>query len=103
MDLPVKTVADGVTLVVRVTPRARKNEIVGVEGEALRVRLHAPPVEGAANVALCALLAEALGVRSSAVTLLTGQTGRVKVVHVRGVTADQVQALARDIAESADA
>ena len=87
-----KNVPGGVTLAVRVTPRARKNEIVGVAGEALRVKLAAPPVEGAANAALCALLAEQLGVRKSAVTLVAGQGSRQKVVRVDGVTADEVQA-----------
>jgi len=91
-DRPVKNVPGGVTLAVRVTPRARKNEIAGVAGEALKVKLAAPPVEGAANAALCAFLAEQLGVRKSAVTLVAGQASRQKVVRVEGVTADEVQA-----------
>ncbi len=91
-ELQVKSVPGGVTLAVRVTPRARKNEIVGITGEALKVKLAAPPVEGAANAALCAFLAEQLGVRKSAVTLVAGQTSRHKVVRVEGVTADEVQA-----------
>jgi len=89
---PVKNVPGGVTLAVRVMPRAHKNEIVGVAGEALKVKLAAPPVEGAANAALCAFLAEKLGVRKSAVTLIAGKTSRQKVVRVEGVTADEVQA-----------
>jgi len=91
-DGPVKNVPGGVTLAVRVTPRARKNEIVGLVGEAIKVKLAAPPVEGAANAALCAFLAEQLGVRKSAVTLVAGQTSRHKVVRVDGVTVDEVQA-----------
>jgi uncharacterized protein (TIGR00251 family) len=91
-DGPMKSVPGGVTLAVRVTPRARKNEIVGVAGEAIKVKLAAPPVEGAANAALCAFLAEQLGVRKSAVTLVAGQTSRHKVVRVDGVTVDEVQA-----------
>jgi uncharacterized protein (TIGR00251 family) len=91
-EVQVKSVPGGVTLAVHVTPRARKNEIVGVAGEAIKVRLAAPPVEGAANAALCAFLAEQLGVRKSAVTLVAGQTSRHKVVRVDGVTADKVQA-----------
>jgi len=87
-----KNVPGGVTLAVRVTPRARKNEIVGLVGEAIKVKLAAPPVEGAANAALCAFLAEQLGVRKSAVTLVAGQTSRHKVVRVDGVTVDEVQA-----------
>jgi len=91
--LPVKSVPGGVTFAVRVTPRSRKNEIVGADGEALRVKLNAPPVEGAANAALCEFLAQALGVRKSAVTLVAGQTSRRKVVRVEGVTVEQVRSL----------
>jgi len=91
-DRPVKSVPGGVTLAVRVTPRAHKNKIVGITGGALSVKLAAPPVEGAANAALCAFLAEQLGVHKSAVTLVAGQTSRHKLVRVDGVTADEVQA-----------
>ena len=90
---PIKPVPGGVTLVVRVTPRSRKNEIVGADGTALRVKLTAPPVGGAANAALCEFLASVLGVRTNAVTLIAGQTSRHKVVRVEGVTKDQVRSL----------
>ena len=89
---PIKPVPGGVTLAVQVTPRSRKNEIVGADGQALRVKLTAPPVGGAANAALCEFLARALGVRKSAVTLVAGQSSRHKVVRVEGITADQVRA-----------
>ena len=92
-DWVVKDTPGGATFAVRVTPRARKDEIAGVQGDALKVKLAAPPVEGAANVALCAFLAEQLGVRKSAVTLVTGQASRQKVVRVQGVTADAVRAV----------
>jgi uncharacterized protein len=90
-DVSVKDVPGGVTFPVRVTPRARKNEIAGVRGEALQVKLAAPPVEGAANAALCDFIAEQLGVRTSAVTLVAGQTSRNKVVRVQGATVDHVR------------
>ena len=90
---PIKPVPGGVTLVVQVTPRSRKNEIVGADGQALRVKLTAPPVGGAANAALCDFLARALGVRKRAVTLVAGQSSRHKVVRVEGVTKDQVRSL----------
>ncbi len=93
VDWPIKSVPGGVTFAVQVTPRARRNEIVGVQGQALKIKLAAPPVEGAANVALCAFLAQQLGVRKSAVTLMAGQSSRHKVVRVEGVTVDEVCAL----------
>ena len=70
---------------IRVQPRASKNELVGWHGAALKVRLTAPPVEGAANEALVELLAGALGVRRAEIRILTGQTGRQKRVAVDGL------------------
>ncbi len=77
---------DAAVLAVQVTPRAKKNEVAGWQGEVLRVRLTAPPVEGAANAALVAFLAEALGVRKSQVELVAGQTSRHKRVRIAGLT-----------------
>lgn len=65
----------------------------GVNGDALRVRVHAPPVDGAANEALVAVLAEALGVPKGAVTVVAGATSRNKVVEVAGTTPEAVLAL----------
>lgn len=79
---------------VRVQPRASKDELAGERAGALLVRLTAPPLEGAANSALVRLLARALGVPPSAVEILRGESGRNKLVRVRGVRGGQVQALA---------
>ena len=73
-----------------VQPRARRSEVVGPHGGALRIRIAAPPVEGAANEALVAFLAGRLGVPRSAVTLRRGTTGRRKVVEIEGVALDEV-------------
>ena len=89
--LRLKESAAEVTFAVKVIPRASRNEIAGVEGEALRVRLTAPPVEGAANAALLAFLAEVLGMPKRDVRLVSGQTARRKVVAVAGVKAEEVQ------------
>ena len=80
---------DGITLTLRVVPRARKSKIVGVHGESLKVRLAAPPVEGAANRALVAFLARRLGVRKQQVSITSGERSRQKRVHVAGLTADE--------------
>lgn len=82
----------GVTFAVRVRPRAKRNAITGEIGGALKVALTAPPVEGRANQACIALLAERLGVRQSAVSIVSGAAGRNKVVRVAGLTAAQVRA-----------
>lgn len=82
----------GVRFRVRVQPRACRAEVAGPHGDALRVRLTAPPVEGAANAQLVALLADRLGVPKSAVTIARGAHGRSKVVEVAGVSPAAVKA-----------
>ncbi len=85
------TEANGsVTFAVRVVPRSSCNQIVGVEGGALKIKLTAPPVEGAANAALIEFIAEWLGVRRSAVSIVSGDKARNKLVRVNGVTRGQL-------------
>jgi uncharacterized protein (TIGR00251 family) len=88
-NAPFVALPDGVRLSVRVTPRASRSGIDGVVRDAegrplLAVRLHAPPVDGAANAALIALLTKALGLRKADVTIRSGETGRVKILHLAG-------------------
>jgi uncharacterized protein (TIGR00251 family) len=81
----------GVELAVRVIPRARRTEAVGVRDGALLVRLTAPPVDGAANTALVTFLASTLGVPSRAIQLLSGERGRQKRLLIAGATVAQVE------------
>jgi uncharacterized protein len=83
-----------VRFAVRVQPRASRSEIVGVHGDAMKIRLSAPPVDGAANEALVELIAGALGVGRRAVRIVSGESSRSKVVEVEGVTAAAVLRLA---------
>ncbi|HUQ81196.1 MAG TPA: DUF167 domain-containing protein [Gemmatimonadaceae bacterium] len=78
---------------VRLQPRASRDEIVGVLGGALRIRLHAPPVDGAANDALVLFLAGRLSVPRRDVRIVTGTTSRTKMVEVDGVTSADVARL----------
>jgi uncharacterized protein (TIGR00251 family) len=78
---------------VRVQPRGRRNEIAGLHGGALKMRVTAPPVEGKANQAVQELLAKQLGVSPSSVEILTGHTSRQKRVRVTGVSAEAIRAL----------
>ncbi len=89
--LQITETAEGVTLAVHVTPRASRNEIAGVVGGALKVRLTAPPVEGAANTALLAFLAAQLGLRRGQVTLAKGQSAHHKLVRILGLSAQEVE------------
>ena len=84
---------DGVRFEVRVQPRASRTEFAGPHGEAVKIRLAAPPVEGAANAELIAFLAKRLGVSRSAVMIVRGERGRDKVVEVEGISQADVQAL----------
>ncbi len=76
--------ATGPVFRVRVQPGASKNEIVGVEQDALKIRISAPPVEGKANKALVQFLAEQLAVKRSQVEILNGHATRRKTIHVIG-------------------
>jgi hypothetical protein len=78
-------------LAVKLQPRASRSEILGVQADELRVRVTAPPVDSAANEALTALLAEALGVGRRQVELVRGQTSRHKQVRIRGLTPDEIR------------
>jgi uncharacterized protein len=93
MTLDVRTLARGVRFDVRVQPRASRSEVAGEQEGALRVRLAAPPVNGAANDALVELLAKLLHVAKRDVRIVTGATSRRKLVEIDGVTAEQVLAL----------
>lgn len=80
-----------VTLAIKVVPRASKNQIVGIEGDALKIRLNAPPVEGKANDALIECLAKELGIARTQIEIIAGQSARRKIVRLRGISASEVQ------------
>ena len=91
--LELETREGTVILAVRLQPRASKDEIAGVMGGALKIRLRAPALEDRANEALCEFLAELLKTSKAAVRILSGHHTRSKRVEVRGVTRQQVLAL----------
>jgi uncharacterized protein (TIGR00251 family) len=92
-----RAVPDGVTLAVRAQPGAKKTAIVGVYGEGaaaqLKIAVQAPPIEGRANHALIAFLAETFAIPKSSVELISGELSRSKVFLLRGATASQAEAL----------
>ena len=83
---PISLTPTGIRLSLHIQPRASRTELAGLHGGALKVRLAAPPVDGAANAELCGFLAELLGVPRTAVVIRQGEGGRRKVVDVAGVT-----------------
>jgi uncharacterized protein (TIGR00251 family) len=87
-----KDIADGCTLSVRVRPGARKNGVTGVHADALKIALTAPPVDGKANEALIAFLADALRVPRARIVIVSGLTSRAKMVRITGKSAAEVAA-----------
>jgi uncharacterized protein (TIGR00251 family) len=91
LKIPVHDSPSGATFAVRIHPRARKNAITGELGEALKLSLTAPPVEGKANAACIEFFANLLKVPRSSVTIAAGQTSRNKLIAVAGLTAQQLR------------
>jgi len=81
---------NGTTIQVKVVPRAPRSRIEGWQGGTLKVRLQAPPVDGKANAALVALLADALAVGKRNVQIISGETARLKLVRIDGLSAEQI-------------
>ena len=81
---------DGAIISVHIHPKASITECVGIHGDALKIRVAAPPVDGAANEALIRFLAQTLSLPLAAVCIESGTGGRHKLVRLRGVTAERV-------------
>ena len=84
-------IAAGAVLTLRIIPRAAKNSIQGPHGDALKVRLCAPPVDGAANTALIKFLSDTLSIPRARVQLLSGQTSRSKRVLLTGAKSNDIR------------
>ena len=82
--------APSCTLAIKAIPNAPRSEVVGWLGDALKVKVHAPPVEGRANEVLCTFLADTFGLPRRAVTVLRGDTSRQKLVRLEGIALVEV-------------
>ena len=89
--ITIRDTPNGATFAIRVQPRARKNAVLGEIGDALKISLTAPPVEGRANDACIEFLAEFLKVPRSSITIAAGKTSRNKVIRVPGVVASAAE------------
>ena len=87
-------ITSGIRMFVQITPNARKSEVIGVQDDVLKIKLHAQPIEGKANEALVRFLADLLDVPKSAVTITHGHTGRRKTIEIAavGMTAESAAA-----------
>jgi|SRR5580700_8296194 uncharacterized protein (TIGR00251 family) len=89
--IPIRDTGASATFEVKIHPRAKKNAITGEGGDALKVCLTAPPVDGKANQACIEFFAKLLNLPRSSVTIAAGQTSRNKMIRVAGVTAEQLR------------
>jgi uncharacterized protein (TIGR00251 family) len=89
--IPIKDTVAGATFSVRLHPRAKKNAITGMLGDALKLSLTAPPLEGRANDACIEFLAGVLKLPRSSITIAAGQASRNKLIRVAGLSAAEVK------------
>jgi uncharacterized protein len=91
--ISIRETATGTVFRIRVIPRASRSEVAGIQGDALKLRLNAPPAEGKANDECVRLLADLLGVKKAQVTIIAGHAARTKTVAVEGIGAGSVAAI----------
>jgi hypothetical protein len=89
----ISTISGGIRIQVKVQPRASRNEVTGVVGECLRVRLTAPPVEGEANKLLQKYLSEVFCCSPGSIRIVRGSTGRLKLLEITGIREDDAAKL----------
>jgi len=89
--IPIQQTDAGVSFAVKVHPRATNNAITGETGDALKVALTAPPIDGKANAVCIDFFAKLLKVPRSSVTIASGQTSRNKVIRVAGISPETVR------------
>ena len=89
--VPIQDTPAGATFSIKIHPRARKNAVTGELGDALKLSLTAPPLEGRANDACIEFFANLLNVPRSSVTIASGQKSRMKVIRIAGISADELR------------
>jgi hypothetical protein len=89
---------NAITIRVKVHPRAKKNAITGTVGNAVKLALTSPPVDGKANEACIRFFAELFGVPRSAVTIVSGETNRTKIIQIVQISRDKAEMLLSEAA-----
>jgi len=87
----VKETQKGIQFKIKVQPRASKNEIIGLQGEALKIRLMAPPVDGEANEACIRFLADFFRVPRKRIKIISGLTSPHKLIEIEGITQEELK------------
>jgi hypothetical protein len=91
--ISIKETKDGVVFDVRVLPRSSRCEIAGIQGEALKIKITAPPVDGKANDECVKFLSDWLGIKKSRITIISGHTSKNKRIAVSGVTVRDMETI----------
>jgi len=86
MDIPFQTSKKGITLKIKVEPRSSRKGIAGIAGDTIKVKVHAPPVGGAANEELIEILSDEFSIKKSSIRILKGESSRNKVVEIEGIS-----------------
>ncbi|HMK49413.1 MAG TPA: DUF167 domain-containing protein [Thermodesulfovibrionales bacterium] len=85
MDLPFRKSKKGISLRIKVEPRSSGSGISGVMGDVIKIKLHAPPVGGAANEELIEILSDELRLKKRSIKIISGQTSKNKVIEIEGI------------------
>lgn len=91
---------DGITISLHIQPRASRNELCGVHNNTLKIRLTSPPVDGAANKLCREFIADLLGVSKSSVEIISGETSRLKRVHIKSSNPEKLKKIIDEIVMS---
>ncbi len=91
--IPIRETANGVTFQIQVLPRSSKCEVAGIQGDYLRIKITAPPLEGRANEECIRFLAAALGIKRPRVSILKGLKSRKKTIAVNGLKKKDLEAI----------
>ena len=89
--IPVSETENGVVVNIRVVPRASRCELAGVQGDALKIRITAPPVEGAANKECIKFLSDMLGVKKSQIKIISGHKSKNKKISILGISRKEIE------------
>jgi hypothetical protein len=92
--IPIEETADGVVFDIRVIPRSSRSELAGIRGDALKLRITAPPVEGAANKECIRFLSEVLGVKRSQVQIIAGHRSKNKKIFISEIHRKDIEDVA---------
>jgi uncharacterized protein (TIGR00251 family) len=91
--ITIKNSSDGITFTLRVVPRSSRCEITGIQNEALKLKITAPPVEGKANEECIRFLSDKLGIKRNRITIKAGHKSKNKTIAISGITKEDLESI----------